>query len=125
LASYVISPIAKTQLAVGQPLLDVKQLDRLLSRNSSLLLSLGRSGGNFKDGAVAITDMFNGMWKASTLLRPGYILRSQSDEQAASAVKFGLMSTIIGGTKGGANWALNRGQQLAAEVGLGSYTSTV
>jgi hypothetical protein len=122
--SYVISPIAKTQLAVGQPLLDVKQLDRLLSRNSGLLSSLKRSGGDLKDSAVAMTDMFNGMWKASTLLRPGYILRSQSDEQAASAVKFGLMSTIIGGTKGGANWALNRGQQLAAEVGMGSYAST-
>jgi hypothetical protein len=121
--SWIISPRAKTQLSVGQPLLDVKMLDRLLKRNSGYLGSIRTAGGKVTDPATAIGDLLNSLWKASTLLRPGYTLRSMSDEQAASAVKFGIMSTIIGAGKGGANWALNRTQQLAAQAGAASYVS--
>lgn len=122
--AHIITPLAKSQLSMAEPLLPVKELDRILSRNSGYLRALRKGGGTAKDGALSISDSLNTMWKAATLLRPGYVLRSMSEEQVASAVKFGLASSIIGGSKGGANWALNRGQQLKAVVGKGSYAST-
>jgi hypothetical protein len=122
---YVISPLAKTQLQMVDPLLPVKELDRLLNRNSGFLKSVKLRGGNASDNVASVADSLNTVWKAATLLRPGYVLRSMSEEQVASAVKFGLMSTIIGGTRGGANWALNRGQQIKAVTGKGSYISAL
>lgn len=123
--AWVTSPLAKAQLQMIEPLLPVKELDRILSRNSGFLRSLKKAGGNAGDNIASVADSLNTVWKAATLLRPGYVLRSMSEEQIASAVKFGLMSTIIGTTKGGANWALNRGQQIKAVAGKGSYTSAL
>lgn len=122
---YVISPVARTQLEASEPLLPVKELDRLLSRNSGLLRSLKRSGGKASDNVGTVLDSLNTVWKAATLLRPGYVLRSMSEEQVASAVKFGLMSSIMHATEGGKNWALNRGQQVWAQTGRTSYGDTV
>lgn len=121
--NYVVTPLAKTQLSMAEPLLPVDQLNRVLSRNSGYLQTIRRGGGSAKDAAFAIADNLNTVWKAATLLRPGYVLRSMSEEQVASAVKFGMMSSIIGSGKGGANWALNRGQQIKALAGKGSYAS--
>ncbi len=123
--SLIVSPLAKTQLSTGDPLLDIKELDRFLKRNSGLINSLRASGAGAADAVAAVGDSLNTIWKAATLLRPGYVLRSMSEEQAASAVKFGVMSSIINSAQGGANWALNRGQQVKALIGKGSYASTV
>ena len=123
--SLIVSPIAKTQLSSGQPLLDVGELDRFLKRNSGLINSMRASGASALDSVATVGDSLNTIWKATTLLRPGYVLRSMSEEQVASAVKFGVASTIIGAGKGGVNWALNRGQQIKALRGAGSYTSTI
>lgn len=122
---YVVSPLARTQLEMSEPLLPVKELDRLLSRNSGLLRSLKQSGGRATDNVSTVLDSLNTIWKAATLLRPGYVLRSMSEEQVASAVKFGIMSSVMNAGQGGTNWALNRGQQLLAQVGKGSYGDTV
>ena len=121
---YVVSPLAKTQLSRAEPLLPVDELNRILSRNSGYLRGLRKAGGNSRDAVLSISDSLNTMWKASTLLRPGYTLRSMSEEQVASAVKFGMISSIVGTAQGGANWALNRGQQIKALIGKGSYAST-
>lgn len=120
-----VSPLAKTQLSYTEPLLDVNELGKFLDRSSGFLSSVKTSGGNMKDAVMSVADSASNIWKAATLLRPGYILRAPSEEMAAAAIKFGMMSSIIGGVHGGANWALNRGQQLKAVVGAGSYASTV
>lgn len=122
---HVVAPTAKSQLSYAEPLLNVKELDRVLKRNSSYLGVVGRWSRDRAGDVSTVLDQINTVWKAGTLLRPGYTLRSMSEEQVASAVKFGLMSTIIGSGKGGVNWALNRGQQLKAIVGQGSYTSAL
>lgn len=122
---YVISPLARTQLEMSEPLLPVKELDRLLSRNSGLLRSLKQSGGRASDNVGTVMDSLNTVWKAATLLRPGYIIRSQSEEQVASAVKFGIISSMADLRAGGKNWILNRGQQVMAVAGKGSYGNTV
>ena len=121
--ALIIHPVAKTQLKYAQPLLDVNELDRILSRNSGLLKSLKRSGGNALDDITSVADTFSNIWKATTLLRPGYVLRAPSEEMAASAIKFGLMTSIMDTVHGGKNWALNRAQQVSAIAGKGSYTS--
>jgi hypothetical protein len=120
---FIIHPVAKTQLKYSQPLLDVNELDRILSRNSGFLSSLKRSGGNARDDITSVADTFSNIWKATTLLRPGYVVRAPSEEMAASAIKFGLMTSIMDTAHGGKNWALNRMQQVSASLGSGSYAS--
>lgn len=122
--TFVIAPLAKSQLSISQPLLDVKELERYMRRNSGFLNRQLAAGANVKDAVLATADSMNNIWKAATLLRPGYILRSMSDEQAASAVKFGVISMAADAGQGGYNWMLNRGQQLSAYVGKGSYVPT-
>lgn len=119
--TWVIAPLTKSQLSISQPLLDVKELRRYLQRNSTFINQQIAAGGSVKDAVMATGDSLNNLWKAATLLRPGYILRSMSDEQAASAVKFGVMTMAMDTGKGGANWALNRAQQLKAYTVGGSY----
>lgn len=121
---YVIAPMSKTQLAMAEPLLPVNELDRLLRRNSGLLRSLKRGGGRSVDNVTLVMDSLNTIWKAATLLRPGYVLRSMSEEQVASAVKFGIAASAIGAGKGGVNWALNRAQYVGAIIGKASYAPT-
>lgn len=120
---YVITPLAKTQLSYAEPLLDVRELNRILSRNSGYLQSLKSSGGNTRDAVMSIADTFSNLWKAGTLLRPGYTLRAPSEEMAASAIKFGMISTIGDSIHGGGNWMRNRAQSLNAVIGRGSYAS--
>lgn len=122
---HVIAPTAKSQLSYAEPLLNVRELDRVLKRGSSYLGTLGRWSRDRSGDVGTVLDSINTVWKAGTLLRPGYTLRSMSEEQVASAVKFGLMSTVIGFGKGGANWTLNRKQQVSAVLGQGSYTSAL
>ena len=120
----IVAPQAKTQLSYSEPLLDVHELHRALYRTSGYLQSLKLRGGAVRDNVMSVADTIGNVWKATTLLRPGYILRAPSEEMAASAVKFGLMSSIMSTIHGGANWALNRDHYVKALVGKGSYTST-
>lgn len=122
--AWVVAPLSKSQLSVSQPLLDVKELRRYLQRNSTFINQQIAAGGSVKDAIASTADSLNNIWKAATLLRPGYVLRSMSDEQAASAVKFGVMTMAMDTGKGGANWALNRAQQLKAYTVGGSYVPT-
>ncbi len=120
---HVISPTAKTQLSSAEPLLNVREFDRLLRRGSGYLGSVGRWSTDRASDVGGIMDSLNTVWKATTLLRPGYTIRSMSEEQVASAVKFGLMSSIMNLGEGGWNWARNRSQQVGAVFGKGGYTS--
>ena len=122
--TFVIAPLAKSQLSISQPLLDVKELERYMKRNSGFLNRQLAAGANVKDAVMATADSMNNIWKAATLLRPGYVLRSMSDEQAASAVKFGVISMAADAGQGGWNWMRNRGSQLSAYAGAGSYVPT-
>lgn len=122
--SMVISPLAKAQLSVSQPLLDVKEMDRYLKRNSGVINDLMQGGMDHMHAVKVTVDALSTMWKAATLLRPGYVLRSMSEEQAASAVKFGVLSSISDLAEGGWNLARNRATQVKAHVGKGSYVAT-
>lgn len=116
------SPLASTQLSQTDSLLPIREINRVLSRNSGGLQKLHQFGGKGVDIVRAFADNFNTIWKASTLLRPAYTVRMVSEEMAAAAVKFGFFSHLVGGgSKGATNWVLNRGQYLKAEFGLGSY----
>lgn len=121
----IISPMAKTQLSYAEPLLNVREFDRILKRGSGYLGNVGKWSRDRAGDVGTVMDQLNTIWKATTLLRPGYTLRSMSEEQVASAVKFGIISSVAGFGKGFGNWALNRGQQVRAVAGHGSYVSTV
>jgi len=122
--AVIVHPLSKSQLAISQPLLDTKELNRYLQRNSSFINSLMASGASAKDAVAATADNLNSMWKALTLLKPGQVLRSMSDEQVASAVKFGVMSSIMDAGTGGKNFVRNRYNEAGALVGLRSYVPT-
>ncbi len=122
---WLTGPVAKTQLSYSEPLLNVKELGRFLDRHSGYLASIKTETGKRVDDVVTVLDGLSNIWKATTLLRPGYILRAPSEEMAASAIKFGLMSSIMMSAHGGKNWVLNRGQHITALTGEGSWTSPV
>lgn len=117
--------MASTQIQNAEPLLPVVEFTRLLKRNSGFLRKQKQMGGKAADNVSMVADSLNTVWKAATLLRPGYVLRSMSEEQVASVVKFGMISSIMHLAEGGKNWALNRGQHIKAVVGAGSYAPTV
>jgi len=123
--AWVLAPLAKTQLSQSDALLPIREIERALDRVSGSMQRVRRNGGSAVDATKIVADSLNGIWKASTLLRPAYIVRSTSDEIAAAAIKFGFMSRILmdGGT-GAKNWALNRGTRVNAVLGRGSHTPT-
>src|ERR1051325_6380045 len=118
-----VAPFLKSQLAASDPLLDVDQLDKILSRNSGHFSLLTRNGGKVSDNIKTFADGFNGMWKASTLLRAGYALRAPSEEMVAGAVKFGLLSAMADAGKGGWNFIRNRAQNVGLISGPGGKIS--
>lgn len=107
-----VAPYLKSQLQASDPLLDVDQLDKILNRNSGHFALLTSNGGKVIDNAKTFLDSFNGMWKASTLLRAGYALRAPSEEIVAGAVKFGLLSAMADAGRGTANFFRNGKQNL-------------
>lgn len=114
----ITGPVAKTQLSAGDALLPIRDIDRLIQRHSGLMRTL-RSGPKKQSVADMVTDLadgFNTIWKASTLLRGGYVLRSMSEEQVASMVKFGILSTLADAGEGGWDFMRNRGTQIQAFI---------
>lgn len=121
----IVMPMAKTQLSTGDVMLPVKELERFIDRHSGYLQGFKQGSGKVTDYITDdILDNMSKMWKASTLLRPGYTLRSVSDEAGVAAVKFGAMSSILGLSKGGANFFRNKAQEVEALLGYGSHVPT-
>lgn len=120
--AWFASPLAKTQLESTDTLLPILELNRQIARASGSVKALRNAGAKAQDAVIPAMDTLNTIWKAATLLRPGYVPRMISEEAFASAIKFGFMSRLLAdpavGTK---NFVLNRSQQLAAVTGLGSY----
>lgn len=112
-----VAPYLKSQLQASDPLLDVDQLEKILNRNSGHFALLTNAGGKVMDNATTFLDAFNGMWKASTLLRAGYALRAPSEEIVAGAVKFGLLSAMADAGRGGVNFFRNGRQNLRIVTG--------
>lgn len=120
--ALVLAPLAKTQLSMTDTLLPVKEIDRVLSRNSGAIKQIRKAGGKGTDAVRGFTDQFNSIWKATTLLRPAYTVRSVSEEIALSAIKFGAFSRLLADpTEGAANFVRNKATYVLAETGLKSY----
>lgn len=119
---WILAPLAKTQLESTDTLLPIQELNRVIGRASGSLKTMRNAGATANDSVKLIADNLNTVWKAATLLRPGYVPRMISEEAMASAIKFGFMSRLVAdplvGTK---NFVANRGVQLAAITGHGSY----
>lgn len=121
--AWIVSPLAKTQLSMTDTLLPIKEIDRVLSRNSGSMQQLRRAGANVLDAARVHSDSLNTIWKAATLLRPAYVPRMISEEWFASAIKFGAMSRLLADpTMGGLNFVRNRYGSAVAQLGKGSYS---
>lgn len=117
-----LGPLAKTQLQSSDTLLPILELNRVIGRASGSLKTMRNAGATATDAGKLVADHLNTVWKAATLLRPGYVPRMISEEAMASAVKFGFMSRLLADpAKGTKNFVLNRTQQLAAVTGYGSY----
>lgn len=124
--AWIVAPLAKTQLSMSDTLLPIREINRVLSRNSGAMRQLRKAGADVNDTAKSFADQFNTIWKATTLLRPAYTPRMISEEWFASAIKFGALSRLVADPSLGAyNFVRNRASQGWAELGLGSYTSTV
>jgi hypothetical protein len=120
--ALVPTPLAKTQLGMAEPLLPVKEFERFLSRSNGYFAAQKKGALKAADGLMAVADLLNTSWKATTLLRPGYVLRAPSEEIALRAVKFGVLATIADAGAGGVNFLRNRTQHVAALLGTGSHT---
>ena len=120
-SGIILSPLARTQLEQSDVLLPIKEIQRLVDRSSSSFRELRLKGGDAKDTAVAMLDSFDNLWKAATLLRPGFVPRMVSDEIMARAFKFGGMATLVDGTKGMGHFLSNRSRQVGSVVGVSSY----
>lgn len=120
----IMAPHATTQLSQGDVMMDVRELERFIDRNSGYLQGYKKSMGSAKGLIGDLADGASKIWKASTLLRPGYTLRAVSEEAALSAIKFGMLSRLAEGGEGGLNFFRNRGTQLKALVGRESYVPT-
>ena len=90
---YVRTTLMQTQVPI-------KEIQRLVSRSSSSFREIRLKGGDAKDTAVAMLDSFDNLWKAATLLRPGFVPRMVSDEILARMFKFGGMATLVDTGKG-------------------------
>lgn len=122
---WILAPLAKTQLGQADTLLPIREIERALGRASGAMQRVRKNGGSAVDATKIVADSLNGIWKASTLLRPAYIVRSTSDEIAAAAIKFGFMSRILmDGGIGAKNWAANRVTRVQAIRGKASHTPT-
>lgn len=117
----VISPMAQTQLSSNDILFPVQEINRLVARSKGSFQGFRGSTGEAKDWVVKRLDGFDNLWKAATLLRPGFIPRMVSDEILARMFKFGGMATLLDGGKGMAHFLSNRSRQVYAIMGKGSY----
>jgi len=120
----VISPLAQTQLSSSDILFPVQEINRLVSRSTGSFQGFRGSAGEAKDWVVKRLDGFDNLWKAATLLRPGFIPRMVSDEVLARMFKFGGMATLLDAGKGMGHFLSNRSRQVGAIVGKGSYVPT-
>lgn len=120
-SGVILSPLARTQLDQSDILLPIKEIQRLVDRSASSFQSLRMKGGDAKDLTVAMLDSFDNLWKAATLLRPGFVPRMVSDEILARMFKFGGMATLVDGSKGMGNFLSNRGRQVGSILGTSSY----
>lgn len=118
----VISPLAQTQLSSNDILFPVQEINRLVGRSSGSLQGFRGGVGEAKDWVVKRMDGLDNLWKAATLLRPGFVPRMVSDEVLARMFKFGGMATLLDAGKGMAHFLDNRSRQVNAIMGQGSYT---
>lgn len=122
---WLLGPMAKTQLNQSDTLLPIVELNRVIGRASGSLKTMRNAGATATDAGKLVADHLNTVWKAATLLRPGYVPRMISEEAMASAIKFGFMSRLVADPSVGTrNFVQNRMQQLQAVTGFGSYVPT-
>ena len=117
----VISPLAQTQLSSNDILFPVQEINRLVKRSSGSFQGFRGSTGEAKDWVIKRMDGFDNLWKAATLLRPGFVPRMVSDEILARMFKFNGMATLLDGAKGMGHFLENRSRQVNAILGQGSY----
>lgn len=120
--AIAISPLAKTQLSSNDILFPVQEINRLVAQNGNALRAFRH--GNAANWVMDKMDGFDNLWKAATLLRPGFIPRMVSDEVLARAFKFGGMATLLDMSKGLPHFLENRARQVGAIMGKGSYVPT-
>lgn len=120
----VISPLAQTQLSSNDILFPVQEINRLVARSSGSFQGFRGGVGDAKDWVVKRLDGFDNLWKAATLLRPGFVPRMVSDEVLARMFKFGGMATLLDAGKGMGHFLGNRSRQVGAIFGKGSYVPT-
>lgn len=120
--ALVLAPVAKTQLSMTDTLLPVDEIERVLARNSGAMKELRKAGARGTDTVASFADQFNSVWKATTLLRPAYTVRSVSEEIFLSAAKFGVFSRMVADpTEGMGNYIRNKATYVMAEFGKKSY----
>lgn len=120
-SGIILSPLAATQLDQTDILLPIQEIQRLVARSSGSMKAARQAGGKAYDAVIKNLDSFDNLWKAATLLRPGFIPRMVSDEVLARMWKFGGLATLLDAGKGVAHFLDNRSRYITAIRGKGSY----
>lgn len=101
-----VLPVFATQLADKIPLTDMDRLQTAVARHKNALKAT--FGKNVRDPAVNLADILSSVWKTSTLMRFGYLVRVVGDDELAYIAKLGAMTALKPVGEGASNWAYNR-----------------
>ncbi|MEU1880324.1 hypothetical protein ABZ470_23710 [Streptosporangium sp. NPDC020072] len=94
-------PILETQEINSFPLLDLQAYKRIFEHHGTALKAFELSGPRLAQAADDAWDVFSGLWSATTLLRPGYLIRNLSDSALRIMASMGAM-TLLGHVAQGA-----------------------
>lgn len=122
--ALVAAPLLESQLAQGDALLNVKELDRVLARHARAVRSVRDAGGDVAEAMGLIADGLSSVWKASSLLRAGFVIRNVSESTGAMMAKMGLLTAMAGVGSGSWDFFRNRGLYIKALAGHGSSVPT-
>jgi hypothetical protein len=90
-------PRFETQEVNSIPLLDLEAYRRIFKKHTDTLTALGWSRGTRGSGKQFLTDsfdVFNSVWSAVNLLRPGYTIRNVTDDTLRSLASLGALNLV-------------------------------
>lgn len=84
----------ETQQVNAFPLLDLKEYERTMAHNRTLLKVAGVSWHSGRQAADDVFNAFNGLWSAAQLLRVGYMVRNLTDDSLRILATMGPMAMV-------------------------------
>lgn len=119
--AIVPTPLLQSHLSQSDALLNVKQLERVMQRNAHAVRTMREAGADAAESVGMIADNLSSVWKATSLLRIGFVIRNVAETTGSMMAKAGLLAAMGGAGRGTWDFFRNRGAYLGSVAGLTSY----